>query len=626
VYAYKLPADAAVDPQNATQEDLRDYYDTKVQQQRETFQDRIAAGDVEAADSALGKDGIGTGARDLPSAYTQTEPATLNNPSSGNVVEVREVGAASLGLTDRLAAQESLLNFLQEVGLEGIAPGVLTELSDKSEAEIESLHGDLVTAVQASPQACKAALRQRGVVDVSDCTAAAGGTPSTGSDGYVGPVNAGYATGEAVTDETVNELESQVTNLSRTLETVRDSVASEPPETDVGSDGTVSVTFPFGEEVAPEQALIFVEYADGSTTVLNGTSEYVSVRDQLTSTGSEVTISEYPLKNGSSVANIRAQVATAEGVGSSETAVRNPNYNGEVPGLSSLRVSDMTPQAGESVSVTANAPPESAFGSVVAVEVIAPNGTTTTVSNVTSGDTAEFDTSNPGIYRVTTVFQPAGAAQNFSEVTTVRARASGGPRAPSIMSASGPTGRYAVVDGPFADGYVETTRGGQSITAEPVLQERAETPSTVEVHLETAPLAKESRTTVRLLQGPQEQQVGEAVNTRVYYGSVAENALVYRGDDIPLTTNTGAPGRTDRSNGTLTVIAPTNDNGELQTRVINDPSRLQSLFFRGRVIIGSADVPGIGFIGPDTLALGGLLVVVTPVGGLAWWRRRGESR
>lgn len=611
LYAYRKPDGMSTDAINVTEADVTAHAESTIQQARTEFQTKVESGDIEGAQAALGDLACGEssetdGAEAFAGAYFAASPTSVKNPSD-TTVRVYGADAATpdnLPLGDMLCQKAALIDYLRTNGLDNLIPGVLDDLQNMTPAQIRERYETLKPGIENSPETCREALRNMGVEDTSDCggSGGGGGAPSTGGDGSYGPPGSGLPANPD--DATTDQLRDAISNTTRAIDELRDTIDSGEPTTAVG-DETVSLRFPFERTVKSDEALVFVDYSNGTTTMLNTSSEYVSIDKGLPGGGSEVVVSDYPLGQGdATAANFRVKILSAEGAGSSSEGVVNPTFAGTVPDLSSIRVSSLTPSEGDTVSVATKAPASSSFGSLQDLRVRYPSGAEQTITSV-SDDTAQFTANETGSYRVRAVFNDADAEGTFQETVVVRA-GSGPPRGPVIRGQSGPIGRYAVVTGALEDGDYEVSRGGQQVRVAGILASGADVPGEVEVHLESADLAPTSTTTVRMLEGERESAVRSRVLTRVYFGQASDDALVYRGGSTPVTDEFSQAGRAFRENGSLVVEAQTDPQGELELRVLNDPSRIDKAVFRVRTIIADIDLPLVGgFLSPDaTLGLG----------------------
>jgi hypothetical protein len=141
-------------------------------------------------------------------------------------------------------------------------------------------------------------------------------------------------------DATDAELRTRIQELQQALTELRDTIEHDPPETDVGQE-TLSASFPFDADLAPENVLVRMHYSNGTTRTLSTDSEHVRIDSSMVGQD-EVVVENYPLPASDvALANVEVDVATEEGIGNAETRIRIPAFDGTVPKLDAVEVATL---------------------------------------------------------------------------------------------------------------------------------------------------------------------------------------------------------------------------------------------------------------------------------------------
>jgi hypothetical protein len=354
--------------------------------------------------------------------------------------------------------------------------------------------------------------------------------------------------------------------------------------------------------------LVRLTWSNGSTTVLNRSSDYVSVEDSLTGSDT-VRLKDYPVGDRDPAAvTARLDIITKSSTGSGNSgAVKNPTWSGDLPRLAAIRVSKWQPGAEDTVTVSVDPEDDSRFGAFKRLEVTAPNGSTTTYTDVSNSEiTAKMH--GVGRHRLAAVFTAAdGNATEFTEVLLVDAQRTSRDRPPSIRGRAGAIGRYAVVGHGLETGEVAVERGGSRVILTGVLPQDADVPGTFTADTRDLSVASDATTTVQLRSGDTRATVRERIGIVLYADEIDDGALVWRNGDA--ITRAGTEwGQVSVENST-TVDVVSDETASAKIRVDADPSPIDR--FRHWL---DASLPAMPF--------GALVLDLTPLLAVLAVRRR----
>lgn len=666
VIAYKRPrgmnkSDFSGD--HPSQTEIEGYYNDKLK----TFRERVTDGQFNLSNwETVNR------CRDFPnrpgvvgSVAVPTQPKKVSVPNTGVNVEVVETPAETgANPLHRLCEALSVAGFLQQEGMANLIPAILSDMHDMSSTELKELRDQYVERVASSPKVCKEALTNLGVSDTSDCTAGPDNQPDPGDDGTYGPGggDGGIPTVDDDDDISTDEAIDQTRAVSSAVQSLKDTLDPRAEITEV-VDGKVTVEWTIPGTIIKNQTSILVDYSNGAGYFLDNDASTVpgTSKDQVTYTkpsgplddNSEITVEDFPVDvDGSAIASLTLNVATEEegnlgppnsdsptsdgnqtaNHGSDTVRIENPAFEGTIPELQSVSMSTHRPGPNETVRIGLNAKDSSKYGSLDSVSVTGPNGNSLSTTTLSDSE-FRFQTDGQGIHRVEATYtNPAG--DEFTEVFHLKALKHDIDQPPSIrlktgVMGAGEDGRYAVVSDGFEDGVVESRRGGRHISVAGIIGQAADPPNKAHLYLTGAEMATESTLTFQLVRGANRETVRKRVQTTLHLQTVSEDAIVYRidGDDKqPLKHNErnefGIVHR--RSNGT-TIETFTGPNGQLELSINNDPSRLDRVFYRARLVWASIDIsiPVVGSgVVPSVPGVPAAAVVVLGGAGFLLSRRR----
>jgi len=496
---------------------------------------------------------------EAPSVYFPSRPVRADVPQSDVQVRMAELSFSPYAnQSDFQEKYEDLLAALKNGTFSELPPAVQESLEDINSDELERLYTQLDQLRQESEMyqdAYERVLAAQQNISQSEVQA---------------ELNASEASDEQLR-ERINALQQTITELQSTIDVQQES--SETTTED--GEALLSRTWSVAGDVDPDGTLIRVHKADGTTDILNGSSEYVTVDQGVTGTSTTISLSEYPL-DGAAAANVVLDVATTgdgvgdPGVGHSEAPVQNPTFGGNFPSLEAIRFSSLEPGPDERVTAELQPAEAARFGSLANATVTAPDGTTVATNVTASTNEFAFTTDGAGAYRVETVFTNPGG-QRFTEVQYLSVDSEDTERPPSVRSASGPTGLYALAGDGLESARIETSAGGAQTTITAILPEGSEVPGSVHVYTNGLDLSPDADVTVNVVKGPTERALDRRVNVVLHTPAVSEDAHIrVNGAPLPPGAQSSLGSVDARANGT-TVDVLTDPSGSVEVRTNNDP-------------------------------------------------------
>ena len=374
-----------------------------------------------------------------------------------------------------------------------------------------------------------------------------------------------------------SELETAIQHASTAMQTVETRSPEEVTQDVADEAASLAWTTPVPEDA---NVTVWADYSNGTTRPV--ADEYVTIDRGIT--GDTVRIEEYPLgtTDPAQVA-FRVQVASSEGVTTDTETIRNPTYNGTVPGLRAIDLSTLSPGPDERVRMTLRG---EEIRSVTSATVYGPSGEP--VASETNASTVSWDTAGTGRYKVRYTVENFDG-EEFTSATTVQAGESAQKTPPTVSAREGVLGRYAVVGDSLEDGEISIENGRTVVTAQ--LPEDADTPRTVHVHTETltgvGPTAD-----IRIVRGPDQQSIGRNVLVEYHTDRLDADTLVWRGSNEPI-TRSGATkyGKITSDSDGSTITTYTDASGVAEVRVVGDPSLFETLDHRIDRTRAGIDVP-----------------------------------
>lgn len=336
---------------------------------------------------------------------------------------------------------------------------------------------------------------------------------------------------------------------------------------------TISMTWPVHgvDEWDDAAVLVRLDWSNGTTTTLSPESEYVTIDERL-GRADQVRLEDYPVgDNDPAAVTPRIDIATPDGTDGSEIpGVRNPTFNGDIPGLQQVKLSTIQP--GPNQNVTVSVAGDDGLGGLKRVEVKKPDGTTETVN--ASGGTAEWTAGGTGNHRLEVVVTNPGGVE-FTEVLHVRAGEFTSSRPPTIKTSVGSVGRYAVASDGMDDARVEVSDGTSRIEVVGVLPEDA---TRAVVETTGAKIASDATHAIEFRQGSDERALDRSIDLVSRQPATTKDALYYR-QGIPIPADGDGPeGGVERTSNATVWDTFTMGDGTLETRTVADPSIFQEVW------------------------------------------------
>lgn len=521
--AYRKPVGLDIDPQNVTLAEIREFYAT-----------------TNTTTSVL-----------LP-----TERTTAGVPEANVTVRVREFGAPAYLSPDRFTnLSDSLRDYFRNNTFSDLPTTLQQQLNNTSRERLEAVYQRLNSLADENDQLrdrYESVLNQRGETDIE--------------------VNVSGAT-DAELRERVQSLRQSITELRDTLDTGNVGV-------DVG-ENVASLRATFDAPLSLEEVTVLGHWSNGSSFVVN--DSYVTLdKHAVSGTGFRTTtvhVEDYPVTS-SDPATLRFEyrVATEDGLGSANSRVTNPTFDGEPPSLDSIDLSTLEPGPNETVEVDVNPREDSSFRRVTGATVFSPSGTEVATSNISGGDTFAFDTTSAGRY-VVRVQMVTTEGASFVESFRLSASSTSRDRPASVRAMSGPTGTYALVGDGVEDGRVEQTDAGDTLELVAQLDAKADIPARAHVYLSSVQPGRTSDVTLRFVRGEDERALNRTVGVTVHSKRVGESAILYR-DGRPITVSGTQFGQFVRQSDGTVVSTYTDDDGTITLQTVNAPTLWEQVKFQ----------------------------------------------
>jgi hypothetical protein len=538
-----------VDPKNVTPESIREEYGKDIDFENGSYDEAVSQ---------------------LPngSIYFPSQTKRVSPPSENVSITMYEMEFPPLtDLTNLQEQRQKLLDKLRNGSFEDL---VSDRLEDMNREELEGLHSRLDRLRERNSQ-----LSDR----YEDLLA------NTSYEGLNPDIN-------STSDE---ELKTRVKNLQQMIRTLQDTIDTEQPVTDIGSE-SMNARFTFGDALERDDVTVLAHWSNGTTTSVD--DEYITLDEGVASAlgvgSTTVLVNDYPLSDQDpNAVEFEVLVANEDGVGSSRSSVKNPTFSGELPKIDSVSLSSLEPGPSETVQVKISPAEDSSFSGMTGATVYGPSGSevaTISESQITDGKTFQFQTEGAGRYWVEAAVQGAGGDE-YTVPFDLRAGEVDENRPPGIRAKSGPLGTYAVVGDGFESGSVETTANGNVEIIGQVKQGQ-DPPSTTHVYLNALEDTRDSTVTVRVTQGPDRESINSHVAVMVHGKQATENALAYRSDSEPLTRDASTRfGRISQTTGGTLIETYTDAGGSVTIRTINEPSISDRALHWVRVRTTGIDIP-----------------------------------
>lgn len=564
VVAYNGPDGVTEDPENVTQEDIRQYYEGL----------NLSQGTVEA---------LQAGSTYLTDGAVTVEAGQQNNLTLQEYSAPQYIGInRSQNLTRRLAEY-----FFNES---------FSDLSSTDQLRLENL-----------PRSDLEELYNRTREQVGDSPEVVGQTPDN-SDQLPPP-----------SELSTEELRNQIANLSGEISELQDTIESSSNVTE-RTEQTITAEFIFNRALDSEDVRIDAVYSNGTTQTVS--DEYISV-DQSTANAvpgvqdqTTVTVDEYPTPSSDVAAiSFRATVLDDGEKGTGQATTRNPQFTGTIPQLDNVDFSTLRPGVGEQVTVDVEG--SNQFGNLEDVRVYDPTGSQIT-STVGGGD-ATFSPAREGQHTVEVVYSNRGG-QNITQRVDIGVLGADVDTPATVRAKTGLTGPYALTGSGLAGGEIQQSGPGRA-TAIAYVGANDDPPLTVHTHIEELDQSPTADTCTKIARKPDDTSVRQRTSVVTHVGQLDGGAHVYRkvdGELQPIQSDGNQYGSITRAENGTSISTYSAADGEVCVRVVSDPDLGQEINWRVQIL--QERFPGL----PFTDAAGAGLLTALGVS-LLFSRRRFET-
>ncbi|ADB63905.1 hypothetical protein Htur_5017 (plasmid) [Haloterrigena turkmenica DSM 5511] len=334
---------------------------------------------------------------------------------------------------------------------------------------------------------------------------------------------------QSAEDLSDDDLETEVGHMETVLRST-DQIA--PPETD-DSDSPISIEDgELNAEYGPIPSGIDTDTLQPELHWSNGESEEIPEEYwSIESTGalgrsSQLVIEGYPIDDTDPAAfDLRVLGGGAGGVLDDRLSALNPSFSGTIPDVQAFDLNTMAPGDSETVSMTVRLGDDDNYGGLESVEVFGPEGQQLTTD--VTGDKASFETNGAGKHFVRATvtdstggqfvhtFQLRALEQGRDDPATVRAETAIGDRV------------FALVGEKLEDAEIRANGGSLEVDA---IAPGGEIPSSIHIKPRAAMEQSATDINIRVLEGHDEATVDTTVETVIHLDSLADGAVVWRGD------------------------------------------------------------------------------------------------
>lgn len=496
------------------------------------------------------------------SIYLSTAPETVHPPEPGVTVTVREIESPTHSdideYLDKLSWLQDLFNTEDYAALAGLWQDPTTELTEEELRNRTTEAQDIISELEDAEERIQE-LENRDTTEITRII-------QEGNSGELEELLANQT-------QVLSEMQTTVESQREVIQELRNGT-----ETDSGQ-SLLNLKVPFRGTPSEEGTTVLVHLDNGTSRTMS--EEYWTVETRTlddisgSATHDFVVIEDYPLPNGSSVANIEVHTATDNGYGEREVRVENPSYDGEIPEIDSFDLNTLRPSTGEAVTLEVNPAEESDYRQLANATVYAPSGAVLDANVSSSGLT--FRPEETGTHQMKLQLETTGGDVVTETVRVKAVRPGESADMPEgVRVHKGITGKFAVTGDGIQSASIRSE--GSSTKLGVVLPEESSPRKGVHVYPQGALSGAKGTIDVRVMRGS-EQGTGVEVPVVVHSAKLSEDALLYRNGE-PVTDGSGtAAGRVEQTPGSTLIHTYSDTDGELQIRYNNDPSRLEKFWF-----------------------------------------------
>jgi hypothetical protein len=369
---------------------------------------------------------------------------------------------------------------------------------------------------------------------------------------------------ETPSDADRDALREEVAAMQRAVASLQQTIDAETTDSGL-SNGSLAYETVFDASLPAEAVAVTATYGDSTTERIP--DEYVTVEEggigPLSST--TVAIEEYPVPDGTQVADVRVQVAGADRLGESRDRVASAALDSDLASLDAITVSTLDPGPDDRITLDVDAGEQTQV-----VDVAARNPAGEAVEATVDAGQATVHTDGQGTHTIAVTYEQAGVT--VTETLRVEAGGTAGSTPATVRVAEGPSGTYAITSG-LAGATVD--RSGDELAIE-ARAESGDSPSAVHVYPQTAMSGDTETLSVDVVQADGATSLDRHASVYVHTTGLGDDALLWRGD-APITRagDTQYGEVLDRGDGKHVVSTYTDADGRVTVDVYHEPNALE---------------------------------------------------
>lgn len=401
--------------------------------------------------------------------------------------------------------------------------------------------------------------------------------------------------------------------LREELEAIRDELDEVDDRVNIGDgeieidDGEADAWFPVPDWVDESDVLVEYQTADGEVEAID--DEYVSLASDGVGPfgGQQVVVEDFPVDEDVAAADFRLEIVGDEGYGSGSVGFATPGFDGTVPDVRAIDLNTHSPGPDESVSMTVRPAAGERIDGITGIDAYGPDDEPLANAEITDDDRATIRTDGAGEHFVRLSID-TGAGGEYVKSFTLEAGEEARSNPPTVRTEqSVGDQRWALTGEGLADGAVATDDDQLDVRA---IAPADDVPGAVHVRPDDA-LDETDRLSVRVLEGADERQVANNIETVVHIDDDLEGATVWRGEpswlggDPLVVDDTTRHGEIDvrGEDGDKTVIRTfTEDDGTLELHIDDDPGFIASTQHSVATTVPSPSLPLLSIAGTGVTA------------------------
>ncbi len=375
-----------------------------------------------------------------------------------------------------------------------------------------------------------------------------------------------------INDSSDEELREQIQAQQQAINELRSTIETRDSNAEI-SDGKATAWMTFQEDLSKDQVRVVAQFQNGTSREVP--NEYLTL-DQSAGTvvgegGTKITVEEYPIGDADGV-KFDYQVASSNGIGKGSTSAIGPDADSI--GLDAISLSTLRPGPDEQVDVTLVGDDETQISNITDVRAVSPDGEELDTSTE-GADTATFTTDGEGRHYVEVEFETASGEEG-TLTHRIAAGESDRAMPPGIRVKDTPFGTLAVVGDGYESGAVEVSNGGQNIDVTAQVGADEDAPARTHIYAHGADLPPTSTLSVDIVRGDQQRAVQRHVEVTAHLPAIrSEKATFYRGDDALPREGEGKLADVSTSSDETTIVTVTDARGSLELKTNSNPGFLE---------------------------------------------------